>query len=192
MTQTNKSLQPITIPNRDPSVSSRSGGFARVMSGGHQVMLKKAFKVVLVFAALVCTAASCGTQRSASTLQPVTRSGPHCAFADPECTTSMGICYLAAEYYAAHREWPLTKAGLNEQLTKMLEAERANMSAEEMQDSSEFFNRFTMLDLRKSGEDLVMHYRFKIERKTVDQTVTLRPNQTADEILQSATAKGYD
>ena len=118
--------------------------------------------------------------------------GPHCGFADPEVTTPMGICMLAAEYYVAHREWPLTKGQLQEQFTTLLEAERAQMSADEAQDISGFLDRFTLLDFRKDGENLVMHYRFNVERKTVDQTVTLRPRQTADEILQAATAKGYD
>jgi len=104
----------------------------------------------------------------------------------------MGVCNLVAEYYVAHREWPLTKAQLDEQHRLLLEKERAQMSAEEFQELSAFLDRFTLLDLRKSGEDLVFHYRFKIERKTTDQTVTFRPRSTADEILESATAKGYD
>lgn len=144
-----------------------------------------------VFAALACTAASCGTQRSASTMHRV-ESGPHCAFADPQFMTSLGVCYFAAGYYVAHREWPLTEAQLKEQLTKELEADKADASSEDKQDGLKFFDCFTLLDLRKSGDDLVMHYRFNIERKTVDQTVTLRPKQSVDDILQAATAKGYD
>jgi len=119
-------------------------------------------------------------------------SGPRCAFADPEFTSSMGICSLVAEYYVAQREWPLTKAQLEDQHRRLLEKERAQMSAEEVQELSAFLDRFTLVDLRKRGEDLVFHYRFKIERKTVDQTVTFRPRPTADEILEAATAKGYD
>ena len=104
----------------------------------------------------------------------------------------MGICNLVAEYYVAQREWPLTKAQLEDQHRRLLEKERAQMSAEEVQELSAFLDRFTLVDLRKRGEDLVFHYRFKIERKTVDQTVTFRPRPTADEILEAATAKGYD
>ncbi len=153
------------------------------------VMLKKASKASLVFAALACITASCGTQRSTTTMQPV-MSGPHCAFADPVYMTSLGVCYFAGDYYVAYREWPLTEAQLKEQLTKELEAERAD--TEDMQEGLAFFDCFTLLDLRRSGEDLVMHYRFKIERKSVDQTVTLKAKQTVDEILQTATAKGYE
>ena len=94
----------------------------------------------------------------------------------------MGICNLAAEYYVAHHEWPLSKAQLEEQNRRLLEGARAQMSSEEATELSEFLDRFTFLDLRKSGEDLVMRYRFKVDRKTVDQTVTLRPRPTADEI----------
>jgi len=155
------------------------------MNTDRHIALKRGFKFAAVLAALACTAASCGPRHSAM-------SGPRCAFADPEATTSMGICNLAAEYYVAHHEWPLSKAQLEEQNRRLLEGARAQMSSEEATELSEFLDRFTYLDLRKSGEDLVMLYRFKVERRTVDQTVTLRPRPTADEILQAATAKGYD
>ena len=104
----------------------------------------------------------------------------------------MGICNLAAEYYVAHREWPLSRAQFEEQNRRLPETERPQMSPEEAQELSGFLDRCTLLDLRRSGEDLVLHYRFKIERRTVDQTVTLRPRETADKILEAATAKGYD
>jgi hypothetical protein len=147
--------------------------------------MKQGLQLVFALVVLVCTAASCGPQHS-------TMSGPRCGFADPEVTSSMGICNLVAEYYVARREWPLTKAQLEEQHRLLLEKERAQMSDEQFRDVSAFLDRFTLLDLRKSGEDLVFHYRFKIERKTTDQTVTFRPRPTADEILEAATAKGYD
>lgn len=144
--------------------------------------MKRGFQLGSVLALLACTTASCVPGRLAL-------SGPRCAFADPEFMTSMGICNLAAEYYVAHREWPLSKAQLEEQNQRLLETAREQMSSEEAQELSGFLDRFTMLDLRKSGEDLVFHYRFKIERKTVDQTVTLRPRPTADEILEAMTAQ---
>jgi len=147
--------------------------------------MKKGFKFASILALLACTAASCGPRRS-------TLSGPRCAFADQEFTTSMGICNLAAEFYVAHREWPLSKAHLEEQNRQLLDQQRAQMSAEEAQDLSVFLERFTLLDLRKTGENLVFHYRFKIDGKTVDQTVTFKPRQTADQILEAATAKGYE
>ena len=155
------------------------------MSATIYTAAKRGFRFACVLALLACTAASCGPQRSAMT-------GPRCAFADPEFTTSLGICNLAAEYYVAHLEWPLSKAQLEEQNRRLLEKERSQMSAGDAQELSAFLDRFTLLDLRKSGDGLVFHYRFKIEGKTVDQTVTFRPRQTADEILQAATAKGYD
>lgn len=104
----------------------------------------------------------------------------------------MGVCNLVAEYYVAHREWPLTKAQLQEQHRLLLQKERAQMPTDEFQELSAFLDRFTLLDLRNSGEDLVFHYRFKIGRKTTDQRVTFRPKSTVDDILESATAKGYD
>jgi len=147
--------------------------------------MKRGFQLVFALVVLACTAASCGPQHSAM-------NGPRCGFADPEVTSSMGICNLVAGYYVAHRDWPVTKAQLEEQHRLLLEREGPRMSAEEFQDISAFLDRFTLLDLRKRGEDLVFHYRFKIDRKTTDQTVTFRPRPTADEILEAATAKGYD
>ena len=104
---------------------------------------------------------------------------------------SMGICHLAAEYYVAHREWPLSKAQLEEQLKRSLEKERAQMPAEVTEDISEFLDRFTFLDFRTRGENLVLHYRFKIDGKTVDQIVTIPTKPTTDEILEAATPRGY-
>src|SRR5438067_7238278 len=108
--------------------------------------LKRGFQFAPILALLACTAASCGPQRTAM-------NGPRCAFADPQCTTSMGICNLAAAYYVAHHEWPLSKARLEEQNKQLLDHERAHMSAEEAQEISVFLDRFTLLDLRKNGED---------------------------------------
>ena len=147
--------------------------------------IKRICTIAAGLALLACTAASCGPRHSAAV-------EARCAFSDPEFTTSMGICNLAAEYYVAHHKWPLTKAQLDEQNRRLLEKARAEMSSEEAKELSEFLDRFTLLDLRKQGDDLVLHYRFKIKRKTVDRTITLRPRLTTDEILEAATAKGYD
>jgi len=162
------------------------GRFTHIMRAEIRMTLERASKIGLVFVALICIAASCETQRSAGTVHGVTRVEPNCAFSDPVFMTSWRICDLAAEYYIMHREWPLTKGQLQEQLAKMLEAAKADMSANQMLDSSEFFGQFALLDLHKSGKDLVMHYRFNVEDKTVERTVTLSPGQTADEIVQAA------
>ncbi len=74
----------------------------------------------------------------------------------------------------------------------MLEEARNDMPPAGAKDMSEFSERFTLLELKRKGDNLVLHYRFQIEKKTVDQKVTLRPKPTAEEILESATAKGYD
>jgi hypothetical protein len=142
-------------------------------------------KFALLFTVLASIAASCGPT------QEVTE-GSHCAFADPEATTHMGICYLVAEYYVAHHDWPLSRAQLEEQGHRLIQQSKHKMSDDEAKNISEFLQRFTLIDFRKKGENLVLRYRFKVEKKTVDQTVTLRPRATADEIMQAATAKGYD
>src|SRR6266576_2022659 len=85
--------------------------------------------IAAALALLACTAASCGPRHSAAV-------GSRCAFADPEFTTSMGICNLAAEYYVAYHEWPITKAQLDEQNRRLLEGARAEMSSEEAKELS--------------------------------------------------------
>ena len=81
---------------------------------------------------------------------------------------------------------------MEHQNKRLIEEARQQMSTEETKEISEFLERFTLITFRKKGENLVLRYRFKVERKTVDQTVTLRPRATADEILQGATAKPYE
>ena len=55
------------------------------------------FAFVAVLLALMCVAASCGPARQVG-------SGPRCAFADPQFTTSLGIRNIVAEYYVANHE----------------------------------------------------------------------------------------
>jgi hypothetical protein len=151
----------------------------RAMNAEACTTIHKTFALASVFVALICTAASCGPGKSDVSLT-------RCAFSDPEFTTSLGICDLAAEYYVAVHEWPLTRAQLEEQWKKMFEEEKGKMAPEEAKELSGFFDCFTLLDLRKKGDNLVLRYRFKIDGKTVDQRVTLRPEPTADEILHAA------
>lgn len=47
--------------------------------------------------------------------------------------------------------------------------------------------RFTLLEFEKKNDKLLLHYRFKIDKKTIDMKVKLKPEPTADEIVQSAT-----
>ena len=136
------------------------------------------FGITLSF--LACIAASCGPERTRAR-------GPHCAFADAETTTSLGICSIVAEYYVAHHEWPVSKTQLEDQWNKMLEEANKEIPPEEATEGAEFLKRFTLVELRKSGDNLVLHYRFNVETKTVNQTVTLKPGSTAEEILSAAT-----
>ena len=142
---------------------------------------------VAVLLALMCVAASCGPARPIG-------SGPRCAFSDPEFTTSLGICNIVAEYYVANHEWPLNCAQLEEQWRKMLEQTKNEIPPEEAKELSAFFERFTRLDLRKQGNDLIFHFRFKTDgpAKTIDQTVTFKPGASADEILRAASGGAAD
>jgi hypothetical protein len=146
-----------------------------------RTIIANGLKFALLLTALASLAASCRPHNELTATR--------CGFADPEVTTHLGICNLAAEYYVAQHEWPLSQAQLQEQLKRSIEQIGGQMSAEEAKDISEFLERFTLITFRKKGDDLVLRYRFKIEKKTVDQTVKLTPKATADEILQAAEAK---
>jgi hypothetical protein len=147
------------------------------------ITVNRYFQLLFILVALACTAASCGPTRVAT-------SGPRCGFADPEFTTALAVCDLVAEYYITHHEWPITKGELEGQLRRWLEEEKPHMSADEAREASAFLDRFTLLDMRKSGDHLLFRYRFEIDRKTVDQMVTFTPGPTVDEILQTAMANG--
>lgn len=99
-----------------------------------------------------------------------------------------------AEYYVANHEWPLNRAQLEEQWRRMLEQTKNEKPPEEAKELSGFFERFTRLDLRKQGDDLIFRYRFKTDgmAKAIDQTVTFKSGASADEILQAATEGGAD
>jgi hypothetical protein len=141
------------------------------------------FRVAFLIVILACTAACCGPRDTAT-------SGSRCAFADPVMSTQLALLATVADYYIAHQQWPLTKAQLQEQLDREFE-DKSQLSAEEVHDLSTFLDQFTILDFHRHGKNLVFHYHFKIDQKTVDQTVTFRPKPTSDEIMQTATAKDH-
>jgi hypothetical protein len=69
--------------------------------------IRRGTQLVAVLILVACTAASCRSEKPAAR--------DHCAFADPEMMTSLGICNIAAEYYVAHHEWPLSTDQIEEQ-----------------------------------------------------------------------------
>jgi hypothetical protein len=150
------------------------------MKTSFRATVRKGTQLVAALSLLACIAASCGPERSVAR-------GPHCAFADAEVMTSLGICNIAAEYYVAHKEWPLSKTQVEQQWSKMLEEAKQEMPPEEAAEGAEFLKRFTLLELTKKGDNLLLRYRFKVDTKTVRQRVTLKPGSTADEILRAAT-----
>jgi len=145
--------------------------------------IRRGTELVTVLILLACTAASCRSEKPAVM-------EPRCGFADPEMMTSLGICNIAAEYYIAHHEWPLSKDQIEEQWGKMLEEAKQEMPSEEAKEGAGFLRRFKLLEFRKKGDNLLLHYRFVIGTKTVSQRVVLKPGTTADEILQGATNGG--
>src|SRR5262245_14632099 len=154
---------------------------SRKTAGWHN-NIRRCGALAVSLAILGCTAASCGPEKTEQTVV-----GPHCAFADPECTTLLGICEVVARYYLAHHEWPEAKPQLEEQWNSMLDQEKEKMPAEEVKEAAGFFDRFTLIDLRKKGDNLRCHFRFKIENKSFERKFTLRPGLTADEIMSSST-----
>jgi hypothetical protein len=127
---------------------------------------------------LLCTAASCGPKEAAS-------KKPFCAFADPDFMTQWRVCTVVAQYYVEKHEWPSSNAQLKQQWQEIVNAEKGDMPPESIE-SSEFLDRFTILELRKKGKNLILHYSFKGDEKTIDKTLTLRPGATSDQIIHEA------
>ncbi len=133
---------------------------------------------VLLVAALAL--AACHTP------QPTDREMPRCGFSDPETMATLGILDLVAEYYVAHSAWPSSREQLKAQLQVMLKEGKADLTPEEAKAVPQFLDRYTLLEFRAKGAHLVLRYRFKVERKTIDHTVVLKSGRTADEIIQKS------
>jgi len=138
--------------------------------------IRKGLGLVTILAMLACTAASCGPKRTEI-------GGPHCAFSDPDFMTQFRVCTVVAQYYVDKHEWPSSKAELKQQWREMVDAEKGTP---ETMESSEFLDQFTILELRKKGQNLMLHYSFKGDKKTIDQRLTLRPGATSDQIIHEA------
>ena len=138
--------------------------------------IQRRLTLILAVAMLVCTAASCGPKRAE-------KHGPRCAFSDPDFMTQFRVCTVVAQYYVDKHEWPSSKAELKQQWREMVDAEKGTP---ETMESSEFLDQFTILELRKKGQNLMLHYSFKGEKKAIDQRLTLRPGATSDQIVHEA------
>ena len=97
----------------------------------------------------------------------------------------MGIYSLVAEYYVRHRQWPLEKAQLEQQLKVTMAEAKEEMSVEETREGAAFLKHFTMLEFLSHEEDLVLHYRLRVGRKVIERKVRFVPRHTADDILQA-------
>jgi len=134
--------------------------------------------LILAVAILVCTAASCGPKTTE-------KEGSRCAFSDPDFMTQFRVCTVVAQYYVDKHEWPSSKSELKHQWREMVDVEKGKTPPEAME-SPEFLDQFTILELRKNGQNLVLHYSFKGDKKTIDQRLTLRPGATSDQIIHEA------
>ncbi|WP_147263762.1 hypothetical protein [Roseimicrobium gellanilyticum] len=132
-----------------------------------------------VAALLACTMVSC--------VHPGTPKTQHaCGFSDPEMMATMGICMLAGEYYIAHGQWPATREHLEVQTQSVLELAQGDVTDDEAVEIASFLDRFDLVELHKKGKNLVIHYRITIDKKTVENTLMLRPKATVDEIIHSS------
>lgn len=113
---------------------------------------------------------------------------PRCGFSDPHFMTSVGLCQLVAEYYVAHRQWPLTREQLGTQLERWKkEAQTESQTEEDKQELAGFLDRFSRLELRANDENLVVRFRFRIDHQTTSDTLVFYPGATKDEIIESIT-----
>jgi hypothetical protein len=131
---------------------------------------------------MVCTAASCSPEKAIS-------GGPHCAFADPHCMTSLGVCYISAEYYVEHRKWPESRGDLEKEFDKLAKQGQTAHPAADRTTAVEFFAPFTRLDLKKRGDALLLSYSFKIDEEVTRQKVLIRPGTNVDEMMQAANTR---
>jgi hypothetical protein len=142
--------------------------------------MKQSLLLASVITILGCAMTSC--------VHPgVAKTQPTCGFSDPATSASLGICYLTAEYYVAHREWPATREQLAVQNLSLLESGQGDISDDEAVEISSFLNRFDLVELHQKDKNLVIRYRIKLDEKVVEQSVMLRPKATVDEIIQSGT-----
>jgi len=128
--------------------------------------------------AVVLALAACHTP------QPTDRDMPKCGFSDPETMGNLGILDLVAEYYVAHHAWPSSREQLKAQLQVMLKEAKADLTPEEAKALPQFVDHYTLLEFHRKGANLVLRYRFKVERRIVESTVILKPGRTADEIIE--------
>jgi hypothetical protein len=156
------------------------GTLRRVGSENPTQLMKPSLLLASLIAILGCTMTSCVSPEASK--MPAT-----CGFSDPETCASLGICYLTAEYYVAHGEWPASREQLAAQSRSLLESGQGDISDDEAVEISSFMNRFDLVELHKKDKNLVIRYRFNLDGKTVGQSIMLQPRPTVDEIIQSAT-----
>lgn len=142
--------------------------------------MKPILLLVSVLAFLGATMTSC--------VSPETAKMPaRCGFSDPETSASLGICYLTAEYYVAHGEWPTSREQLAVESRSLLESGQGDISDDETVEISSFMNRFELVELHPKDKNLIIRYRIKLDEKVMEQSIMLRPKATVDEIIQSGT-----
>jgi hypothetical protein len=103
--------------------------------------------------------------------------------------TSLGVCYISAEYYVEHWKWPESRGDLEKEFDKLAKQEQTAHPAADCTTAAEFFAPFTRLDLKKRGDALLLSYSFKIDEKVTRQKVLIRPGTNVDEMMQAANTR---
>jgi hypothetical protein len=112
---------------------------------------------------------------------------PHCAFSDEPFMTMLTITSCATEYFASHHAWPTTTQHLRTQLQRTSATTPSIAEEPTAKDIDQFFARFSQIELKPQGRDLLLSARYRAEGKVYSHRILLHPGKNTDEMLQAST-----
>jgi hypothetical protein len=112
---------------------------------------------------------------------------PHCAFSDEPFMMMFTLTSCVTEYYTAHHSWPATKQQLRTQLSRTAAADPPIAAKPSQKDIDEFFARFTQIELKPQGRDLLLSARYRCAGKSYSHRLLLHPGKNTDEMMQAST-----
>ena len=102
--------------------------------------------------------------------------------------TYVGFGNVIGDYYVTHHAWPLTRQQLEAHSFQMAAKERSG-AAELKAGMKKLWKRFTRIELKPQGKDLLVIAHFRADEGEFDYDALYHPGRTADEILQAITRK---
>ena len=112
---------------------------------------------------------------------------PRCAFSDEPFMTMLTITSCATEYFASHHAWPITTQQLRSQLQRTAATAPPIAEKPTAKDIDQFFARFSQIELKPQGRDLLLSARYRAQGKVYSHLILLHPGKNTDEMLQAST-----